>query len=751
MLNNKVYIYIVENGKYPNKLSNFSPSVCYPEYKFIYDISETENIVYAAIRNCLFNLGFDKENYGKDNWNPLKEIINPGDKVLLKPNMVMHENEIPENGTDCLITHPSLIRAMLDYIVLALDGSGSIIVGDAPVQFCDFERLVDETGYDDIINFYRQKGIKIELVDFRNYRSISKNGLLHKVKNESNNDAVVVNLGNASEFNHIDAECFNRLRITNYDHSVMFDHHNQQINEYLIAKSVLEADVIINMPKPKTHRKAGVTISLKNLVGINTNKEWLPHHTEGSTEEGGDEYLVKSLLKKKRTGLIEKKDNYMVNDDKFKAKVCSCFVLCLSVLIRFLKKDSYSEGSWYGNDTIWRIILDLNKIIFYADKKGNLKNKKQKKMLIVADMIVSGEGEGPLLPNPKIAGIIAMGLNPVCFDEAISSIMGFEPSVIPSINNARNIKDYYIADENETLIESNNPKFNLKNPGEISYSDSLQFKPPMGWKGYNIKYGISIVIPYYKGKKYIDNTLNTLLNSLENSDLVYEIIIINDSPDEQISDYKYYSNNITVINNDKNYGIAYSRNIGKKAAKYEYIYFVDQDDWVHEKFFKEAQKYIGKNYDMIIFNFMDFINNNFKIHYNFLFSLYIKHIRAESLLKYGNIFKTPGQMIFRKELMIDLIETEMQGSDDYFLYIDLFSKKAGKKIKYIKSPLFIYRNHENNYSNKANFLESAKQCYDKYKIINPTVVNYEKHFLNLVSGNKCNDVLSKILIKLITF
>jgi hypothetical protein len=174
----------------------------------------------------------------------------------------------------------------------------------------------------------------------------------------------------------------------------------------------------------------------------------------------------------------------VVHGYKFKAKVCGCFALGLSILIKILNKDRYSEGSWYGNDTIWRTILDLNKIIFYADKNGNMKDKKQRKMLIVADMITSGEGEGPLLPSPKNAGIIAMGMNPVCFDEAISSIMGFEPSLIPSINNARYIKDYYIADENETLIESNDPKYNLKNPSKISYSDSLKFKPSMGWKSY---------------------------------------------------------------------------------------------------------------------------------------------------------------------------------------------------------------------------------------------------------------------------
>ncbi len=484
MNNNQVYIYETKNSKYPDKSDSFSPSCSYPEYKFPNDISKSENTVYKMIRECLHNMGLDKENYGSKYWNPLKEIIKPGNVVLLKPNMVLHENEIPKNGMECLITHPSLVRAMLDYVVLALRGNGTIILGDAPLQSCDFERLVDEQGYLNIVDFYKKNGIQVELVDFRNYKSISKDGLLQRIDNKSNNQAVIVDLGKKSEFLTIDENRFNKLRITNYDHAIIHDHHNSEKNEYSIAKKILDADVIINMPKPKTHRKAGVTISLKNLVGINTNKEWLPHHTEGSKKEGGDEYLTKSFLKKKRTYYMEKRDTYMVRGMEHKAKVSGYTARGFSVLSRILNKERSSEGSWFGNDTIWRTILDLNKIVFFADKQGNMRDTKQRKMLVVADMIVSGEGEGPLLPNPKNVGIIAMGMNPICFDEAISSIMGFQPSLIPTLKNAENLKDYDFAETNETVISSNSRLYNNKRPNEVSYKDSLQFKPSIGWQGF---------------------------------------------------------------------------------------------------------------------------------------------------------------------------------------------------------------------------------------------------------------------------
>ena len=60
----------------------------------------------------------------------------------------------------------------------------------------------------------------------------------------------------------------------------------------------LEADVIINLPKLKTHQKAGITCALKNLIGINGNKEYLPHHRIGGFELGGDCYPGSSDLKR---------------------------------------------------------------------------------------------------------------------------------------------------------------------------------------------------------------------------------------------------------------------------------------------------------------------------------------------------------------------------------------------------------------------------------------------------------------------
>ena len=60
-----------------------------------------------------------------------------------------------------------------------------------------------------------------------------------------------------------------------------------------------------------------------------------------------------------------------------------------------------SEGSWYGNDTLWRCIVDLNKVLFYSNKKGVMQKTRQRKYLTIVDAIIAGEKEGPLEPTPK--------------------------------------------------------------------------------------------------------------------------------------------------------------------------------------------------------------------------------------------------------------------------------------------------------------------------------------------------------------
>ena len=481
--NSNIAIVKSEKYTYP-KNHSFRPSRKYPEYLFNDQISKEDNQIYEMVRNSFILLGYDKSNINLKSWNPLKDFISPGNTVLIKPNMVMDINENKESGVDCLYTHPSVVAAVIDYVLIALKGNGKIIIGDAPMQECNFDNLIKESGYLSLLEFYRDnvRNISIELKDFRELISIQKKNIRYSSVQEKKGKAVALNEESAFFNNNFSEK---QIRITNYDPSILLNHHTKNLHEYYINKDVLNADVIINMPKPKTHRKAGVTISLKNMVGINARKEYLPHHTKGALCEGGDEYLNKSILKKFESNLLDKRNYYMQTQKAYKkAALIGEIAAIVSKLNSFYSKDHYKEGSWFGNNTISRTITDLNKIIFYCNKNGIIQHTPQRKYLIIADMIVSGEKEGPIYPSQKEVGIIAVGENPVCFDEIIAKIMGAKLEYISTLKYARDTsstKLKLVKESQTAFCISNDNRWNNKFLEDLCDDSILYFIPSSGW------------------------------------------------------------------------------------------------------------------------------------------------------------------------------------------------------------------------------------------------------------------------------
>lgn len=485
-MENKISIVTTQKFYY-HKTSPFRPSKKYEEYPFN-EISKTENHVYDMVRESFYQMGYDKDNFNSPNWNPLRNFVNPNDKVVIKPNLVMDKNGSGE-GTDCLFTNPAVVAAVIDYVVIALNGKGEIIVGDAPMQSCDFEKLINDSGYLKMIEYYKNvlpETISIKLEDFRDLVSVDENGVL-KSQEKKESQSVVVDLGVESSFYGKTEQYFDKIRITNYDPALLKQHHNETTNEYLINKEILDADVIINIPKPKTHRKAGVTISLKNMIGVNARKEYLPHHANGSISEGGDEFSKKSKLKNLKNKILDRR-NYLQQTKKayVRVKFLNFYLKVINFLLNKFSKETVCEGNWLGNDTISRTITDINKIIFYADKTGVLQKNKQRKYLIVADMIISGEKDGPLRPSPKNVGMIAVGENPVYFDEVIAKIMGAKLNKINTFLRVRQSAEskYPLCEKKvEGFIVSPDKRFANKTLHEIKGDAVLYFKPQgQGWE-----------------------------------------------------------------------------------------------------------------------------------------------------------------------------------------------------------------------------------------------------------------------------
>src|SRR5205814_112247 len=98
----------------------------------------------------------------------------------------------------------------------------------------------------------------------------------------------VVDLGHKSMFAEID-HLSSLLRSTAaiYENEAS-SHHTYARHDYSFPNTILAADVIVSVGKLKVHRKAGVTLSLKNMVGATNEKRWLPHHRKGFPAHNGD-------------------------------------------------------------------------------------------------------------------------------------------------------------------------------------------------------------------------------------------------------------------------------------------------------------------------------------------------------------------------------------------------------------------------------------------------------------------------------
>lgn len=455
----------------------FHPHESYPEYPFG-ELLGSENFVYSSVRQILYSLGLDKNNFGKKVWNPLGDVVLPNQKVVIKPNWVFHRHVLGEDFTG-LITHPSVIRVIVDYVVIALKGSGTIIIGDAPIQSANFSEICLRSHIDSILSLIRDNtNIDIRVEDFR--REITLRGKNGEVLEQSclpDGSFVEVNVKDKSYLADIGKE-YRNFRVTNYDKDKMLQYHNASDHIYVIHKSILDADAVIILPKLKSHRKAGLTCCLKNSVGIICQKDCLPHHRKKSLEEGGDAYRKASLLKKIKENIYERFDR--THSVKRQKALMLC-VRAINRLIRISSIENDFEGSWYGNDTVWRTILDINRILLFADQNRTIHQQPQRKTLFLVDGIIAGEGEGPLEPRSRHLGLMAAGENPLAVDLAIARIIGFDFKKIPSLFQA--VNSLFLWDQrnkvDDLLVCYNN---DLACLSEIDLN--LHLEPSAGWKGH---------------------------------------------------------------------------------------------------------------------------------------------------------------------------------------------------------------------------------------------------------------------------
>ncbi len=410
-------------------------------------------------------------------------FIRPGDRVVLKPNWVKeHDERRPgPNQWEHVVTHPGVIRAVAEWVGEQLSGSGRIVICDAPQTDSSFRKLSEYCGFDRMLTDLRAQfpQLDIQIVDLRPEEWQSVDGVVVS-KTQQVGDPLGcthVRLDGASEF--VDYAGQGRLYGASFDMAETNRRHSGRKHDYLLCRTPMDADVFINIPKLKTHKKVGITCALKNLVGINANKNWLPHHTEGTPEDGGDQFpkaTTKARLEHSWMGAAKRwlKDSPGL----------SRFFVPLKKVGRLYFGDTQNvvrSGNWHGNDTCWRMVLDLNKCLFFFQGDASARQNPLRYLALV-DGIIGGEGNGPMSPDAVRSGVILAGAHPAAVDLLAATIMGFDWRRIRLLKNAFEMRHLSFVEfaAGDIEVASNHGPWR----GKLDQLDELfSFRPHFGWVG----------------------------------------------------------------------------------------------------------------------------------------------------------------------------------------------------------------------------------------------------------------------------
>lgn len=415
------------------------------------------------------------------------QIIRPGDVVVLKPNWIAESHIYNKSEWEQVITHPLIIESVLGLVLNILKGKGKVIITDGPMTSSSWNKLMEIMNPSQWINMGREAGVDVSVLDLRDDEWVKKGDMIVQRRKLPGDPlgSVICNLGPDSEHEgkKIGKHGFFG---SDYNQKETNEAHSNGNHYYKVSRTVLEANVFINLPKLKTHKKAGITCSLKNLVGINTYKNWLPHHACGTPSEGGDQFPAKNLRCIAEGSFTRILYEYLAE----KPHLAKFFIPVKKVgkVLFGNTTKTIRSGSWHGNDTLWRTVLDLNKILFYANIDGSFRNctaNNKKKYISLVDAIISGEGNGPDAPDRKDTGLIFFGTDPISVDAVCAKMMGFDWQKIPVIKNAFSVKRYPFCEYDYESITVESSIQEYKKPiSMISEKDIFTFKPSVGWNNH---------------------------------------------------------------------------------------------------------------------------------------------------------------------------------------------------------------------------------------------------------------------------
>jgi hypothetical protein len=224
------------------------------------------------------------------------------------------------------------------------------------------------------------------------------------------------------------------------------------------------------------------------MVGMIGSKDCLPHHRHGKADQGGDEfpanYPTRWLVSARAHGLMQGRVPRPVW--RMSRRMAGALLGAGTAANGSGNRSGFfPSGGWHGNDTIWRTVDDLNRILFFYDPaNGAVQSIPQRRYFALVDGIIGMEGNGPLRGSSKPAGVVMAGDDPLALDVVAATLMGFDwrrIRLLAGIAASKNGSRYssFIGDESALELVSNSPAWNKFDGLKREH---LGFQAPAGWR-----------------------------------------------------------------------------------------------------------------------------------------------------------------------------------------------------------------------------------------------------------------------------
>lgn len=221
---------------------------------------------------------------------------------------------------------------------------------------------------------------------------------------------------------------------------------------------------------------------------------------------------------------------------------------------------------------------------------------------------------------------------------------------------------------------------------------------------------ISIIVPVFHGRKYINDLLDKLERCADknNGGYILELVLVNDDPQERIGSVSSEKIKVKILETDKNRGIHGARIRGLEHCSGDYVLFLDQDDRIVPDYFISQLAHLSGD-DAVVCKLIHEGRQFYDTRMPFE-----KVITREFIIAVRNPIISPGQVLIKKEKIPEIwknTKLKNNGADDWLLWLCMLAE--GHRFALNPDILFEHVVAGGNESmNAAHMIASEREIYE---------------------------------------